>query len=91
MTINLKRLDMIQCEKKGLVKLPVWLKTSKNYVDDVMSIKRRVHFCQDFKKPLEQRTPRNARILPKGFLSQERTQGSENMYRGKSDNFQVGQ
>ena len=91
------RLDTFHCEKKGSVKLLVWLKSSEDYVtrdgelvnqkayrQGVVSIKRQVYFCQDFGKPLEQRTPRNAKILPRGLLSQERTQGSENVYRGKS-------
>ena len=99
---------MVRREKKGLVELLIWLKSSDDYVSRVeglvnqrthrqgiMSIKRQVHFCQDFKKPLEQRAPRNVRILPRGFLPQERTLGSVKVYGssvnngGRSDNFSV--
>ena len=90
-----RRLDTFHCEKKGSVKLSVWLKSSEDYVtrelvnqkayrQGVVSIKKQVYFCQNFGKPLEQRTPRNAKILSRGLLSQERTQGSESVYRSKS-------
>ena len=62
-----------------------------DYVEGIISQrsigKRQVHFCQNFKEQLEQRTLRNIRILPRGVLSQERTQGSKGVYRGISDNF----
>ena len=92
-----RRLDTFQYERKGSVKLLVWSKSSKDYVSrdgelvnqktyrqGVVSTKRQVYFCQDFGKPIKQRTPRTAKILPRGLLSQERTQGSESVYRGKS-------
>ena len=109
-----RRLDMVQREKKDLVELLTWLKSSNDYVSRVerlvnqrthrqgiMSIKRQVHFGQDFKIPLVQRAPRNVRILPRGFLPQERKLGnyvcadSERVYGssinngGRSDNFSV--
>ena len=81
-----RRLDMVRREKKDLVELLIWLKSSNDYVSRVerlvnqrtdrqgiMSIKRQVNFGQDLEKLLEQRAPCVIRILPRkrGFLSQD--------------------
>ena len=84
-----RRLDMVQREKKDLVELLTWLKSSNDYVSRVerlvnqrthrqgiMSTKRRRHFGQDFKIPLVQRAPRNVR------MSGSRGNGSGNLANG---------
>ena len=72
---------MVQREKKDLVELLTWLKSSNDYVSRVERlVNQRTHrqryFGQDFKIPLVQRAPRNVR------MSGSRDYGSENLANG---------
>ena len=76
-----RRLDMVRREEKDLVELLSWLKSSNDYVSRVERlVNQRTHrqryFGQDFKIPLVQRAPRNAR------MSGPRGNGSGNLANG---------